>query len=115
MLDELKEFVRNIFSVIYVFLGSSIFFFAFGLKKISIHGSGYFLPFPSENSFSVQIFNHVKRHLLPQSVQLIVTSPLSAFIVQTELALLLGFILTFPFLIYKIIRYISPALFPKER
>ncbi len=97
------------------FIGFSFFFFAFGLKKVVIFGENYFLPLPTENSFSVQVFKKVSRDLLPSDVQLVATNPMSAFISQILLSLLLSFLLTVPFFLYKIIMYLRPALLLNER
>jgi sec-independent protein translocase protein TatC len=96
-------------------VGFSFFFFAFGLKKVVIFGENYFLPLPTENSFSVQVFKRIRSDLLPSNVQLIATNPMSAFIAQILLSLLLGFLLTTPFFLYKIIMYLRPALLSHER
>ena len=73
------------------------------------------MPLPTQDSFSVQVFNKIRYDLLPPGVQLIVTNPMSAFVSQILLSILLGFLLTFPFFIYKIILYIQPALLPHEK
>ncbi|MCX6731838.1 MAG: twin-arginine translocase subunit TatC [Candidatus Parcubacteria bacterium] len=115
LLEELKIFVKNILYWIFSFVGFSFFFFIFGLKKAAIFGKNYFLPLPTENSFSVQVFKMMERNFMPSGVQLIVTNPWSGFIVQLEIAIILAFIVTFPLFLYKIIKYISPALFEHEK
>ncbi|MEK7117070.1 MAG: twin-arginine translocase subunit TatC [Patescibacteria group bacterium] len=115
LLEELKIFVKNILHWIYAFVGFSFFFFIFGPKEVVIFGRNYFLPLPAENSFSIQIFNEIKIDLLPPGVQLVVTNPMSAFVSQVLFSILLGFLATIPFFIYKIILYIKPALLPHER
>lgn len=115
LLEELKIFVKTILHWIYSFVGFTLFFFIFGFKKIVILGRNYFLPLPTENSISVQVFNKIRQDLLPSNVQIIVTNPMSAFLAQLLLASLLGFLLTFPLFLYKIITYLRPALHPHER
>lgn len=114
-LKELKIFTKHIFYWIISFVGFSTFFFLFGLKKIVIFGQELFLPLPSGNSFTVQVFNKIRADLLPPDVKLLVTNPISAFVAQILLSMLLSFLLTTPFFIYKIILYLRPALFPQER
>ncbi len=80
-----------------------------------IYGHEYLLPMPTENSFSVQIFNQVRYDLLPSGVQLITTNPMSAFVAQICFSMLLGFITTIPFFLYAFILYIKPSLFPYEK
>lgn len=114
-LKELKIFVKNILYWIFSFAGFSVFFFAFGLKKVAIFGESYILPLPTENSFSVQVFQKIRHDLIPPDVQLIVTNPMSAFVSQIVLSMLLSFLLTTPFFLYKIIMYLRPALLLHER
>lgn len=115
LIGELKIFVKNILHWIYSFVGFSFFFFLFGLKKIVIFEKEYFLPLPTPNSFSVQVFNKIKDDLLPSGVQLITTNPVNAFMSQILLSMLLSFLLTTPLFIYKIILYLQPALLPHEK
>ncbi len=115
LIEELKIFVKNILHWIYYFVGFSFFFFLFGLKKVAIFGKNYFLPLPTENSFSVQVFNKIRHDLLPPGVQLVVTNPISAFVSQILVSILLGFLFTLPFFIYKFILYLQPALLPHEK
>jgi sec-independent protein translocase protein TatC len=115
LLKELKIFIKHILYWIFSFIGFSFFFFLFGLEEVTIFGKNYFLPLPSENSFSVQVFNKIQYDLLPPGVRLVVTNPMSAFISQILLSMLLSFLLTTPFFIYKIITYLRPALLLHER
>lgn len=114
-LQEFKEFIRNILSWIYLLLGLAGFLFLFGIKEIEIFGKTYFLPLPSLSSFSVQFFEKTQQALLPAGVQLIVTNPLSAFLSQIMVSLSIAFLLTFPYFLWKIITYLSPALYENEK
>lgn len=115
ILEETKKFFKNILYCIYSLLGFSFFFFLFGLKEVMIFGKDYLLPLPSQNSFSVAVFKKIQYDLLPPDVHLVVTNPMSAFVSQILLSLLLAFIITFPFFLYKIIKYLTPALFQNEK
>lgn len=115
LFEEIKIFLKNILYWIYSFVGFSFFFFAFGFKEVVVFRKSYVLPVLTQNSFSVQVFNMIKRDLVPPGVQLVVTNPMSAFVSQILLSILLGFIATLPFFIYKIILYIQPALLPHEK
>ncbi len=114
-LEEFKIFIKNILHWIYSFVGLSLFLFFFGSKETIIFGKKLYLPLPSENSFSVEIFNKIRHDILPPGVQLVATNLVSAFVSQMLISFLLGFLLTIPFLIYKIITYIHPALIPREK
>ncbi len=114
LLAELKTFLKHILHWIYCLVGFSVFFFSFGLHDVALFGKSYFLPLPSTNSFSVQVFNRIRHDLLPPDVPLIVTNPMSAFLAQLMLSVLLAFLLTIPLLLYRIILYLRPALLPHE-
>lgn len=115
ILDELKKFIKTILYWVFVFLGFSVLFFSFGLKSVVLFGKNFILPLPTEHSFAVLVFNKIQADLLPSGVHLVVTDFLSGFTAQIVLSLLLAFIVTFPFLLYKVIRYLSPALLEKEK
>lgn len=112
---EFREFIKTVLSWICLLVGFSFFFFLFGLKEVEIFGKKLFLPLPTLYSFSVQIFKKIQQDLLPTGVQLIVTNPLSAFLAQILISLSLAFILTLPFFLYRIMKYLGPALFEKEK
>lgn len=115
IIEELTLFVKSILHWIYAFLGFTFFFFLFGLHTVTIHGRSFTLPLFSANSFSVQLFQIMQHDFVPSGVTLIVTNPLSAFLVQLEIAMTLAFIVVSPLLLSKIIKYISPALFEHEK
>ncbi|MGD0977360.1 MAG: twin-arginine translocase subunit TatC [Minisyncoccia bacterium] len=115
LLEELRIFVKNILHWVYYFIGFSLFFFIFGLRKIVFSGKNYFLPIPSENSFSVQVFKIVQRYFMPSGVQIIATNPMSGFVAQLEVSLIMAFLITSPIFLYSMIRYISPALLEHEK
>lgn len=114
-LKEFNIFIKGIFYWICSFVGASFFLFVFGLEKVVIFGKALFLPLPSENSFSVQIFSRIRLDLLPDGVELVVTNPLDALIAQVLLSILLGFFLTIPLFLYRLVLYLEPALLPREK
>ena len=115
LLQELKIFIKNIAPWLYSLIGFSLFFSIFGLHKVAIYSRDFILPVFSGDSFSVQAFKIIARDFLPSGVQLIVTNPWSGFTAQLEIAVILAFIVTLPFLMYKVIKYLSPALFEHEK
>ena len=115
LLQELKIFIKNIAPWLYSLIVFSLFFSLFGLHKVAIYGRDFILPIFSDNSFSVQVFKMIERDFVPPGVQLIVTNPWSGFIAQLEIVIILAFIVTLPFLLYKIMQYCSPALFKHEK
>jgi len=113
--QELKELGKSILIWFYVFLVLAVIAFTIGLKEVSLFGRDILFPLPTINSFSAKFFEIIQNDLLPQGVDLIVTNPLSAFLAQISVSVFLAFTISFPFLLYRIIGYISPALYNKEK
>jgi len=113
--QELKELGKSILIWFYVFLVLAVIAFTIGLKEVSLFGRDILFPLPTINSFSAKFFEIIQNDLLPQGVDLIVTNPLSAFLAQVSVSVFLAFTISFPFLLYRIIGYISPALYNKEK
>ena len=115
LLEELKLFIKSILHWIYALIGFSFFFFLFGLRTVTVFGREVTVPFVSEHSFAVQFFKMIQRDVLPPNVDLIATNPMSGFITQVELAMTLAFIVVSPLFLYRIMKYLSPALFEHEK
>jgi sec-independent protein translocase protein TatC len=118
-LNDLEQFGRKILSWLYLFLIAFIFFFAFGIKPIKfkflIFNFQLPIPAPSFESISTLFFKKIQHDLLVKNAELIVTNPLDAMWTQIGISLFLAFVITLPFLLYKIAAYFSPALFKKEK
>jgi len=115
LFDEINELRKTIIPWLFCFLILVIFFFTFGIKQIELVGRNFFLPIPSSNSISVQALKIMRNDLVPSNVQLITTSPLNAFLAQITVSLFLALIASFPFFLYKIMRYLFPALYEYEK
>jgi len=134
ILDELQQFGKKILSWIWLFLAAFGFFFAFGIKtviinfqfpifnKLLISNFSLPLPIPSYNSISALFFKKIQSDLLIKDLpagkagmELITINPLDALWAQMGIALFLAFIITLPFLLYKIASYFSSALQKKEK
>lgn len=114
-LDEIKDLKIYLMSYILSFLIIAFAIFTIGFSKAEILGYHFYLPVVSSDSIAVIFFNMVKTDLVPEGVSLIATSPTSAFISQTLIAIIGAFIITFPYLLYRIFQFLSPALYKKER
>jgi len=112
---ELNELRKVFLPWIGVWIGLAIFFFGFGLQKTEILGLTIYYPFPSFQSISAYFLGIAGQDLLPNPVQLVTLNPLNAFLSLVIISLLLAFIISFPFFLYKFIRYLSPALDQKEK
>lgn len=78
--------------------------------------AAFLLPLPGrQNPFAADIFFAMRNTLIPEGVQLIVTSPLGAFLAQTIIALFVGFVFALPYLLFCLVRYIAPGLYERER
>ncbi len=98
MLHELKTLFRGILMWMLVLLLLAIFF----------------LAWPVHNSFAIQVFKMMKHDLIPANVNVIVTNPFSAFLIEIKISLLLSFICTLPFFLVSVLRYLSSALTARE-
>jgi len=99
--------------VIYVLL--AIVLFSVGVAEYTVWGkTGYFFSFNSD-PFVALLFARLVVDVAPAAVPIIVTSPLTAFVIQVKLALLAAFILTLPLFLYLIGSFLAPALYHSER
>ncbi len=115
-LKELERLRKDIvFPCLTVLLLLTIFFFAFGLRTVSLFGFNFPLPWPVWNSFSVLSFQQIQRDLLPSGVDLVVLNPMAAFLVQTVISFSLALVAGLPFFLYKLIGYFSPVFSPSEK
>lgn len=97
LLQELGE-VRSIF------LRFALVLFAIGL----------FLLVGSP-SLATRMFVAMKTALVPPGVSVIALGPLSPFIAPISIAFMVAFIVSFPYFLFSLARYIAPALYEKER
>lgn len=113
--EEIKNLKNHLMSWLFTCLIIAFTLFAVGVGKAEILGFRFHLPIFSERSFAVLFFEMIKNDLIPKGVTLIATGPSSAFVTQTLISLLGAFIITFPYLLYKIFEFLSPALYHKEK
>lgn len=100
MLQELQYFIKSILYWIFV-----LFLFSFL----------FFIPIFSNKSITTLVFRNISERLLPPNVEFVVTDPLSAFVSHLTISITLAFLVTFPFLLYGIMSYLSPVLSKIER
>ena len=114
-LEELKELKKVFLSWIIILFLLSVFFFGFGLQQAEVFGQIIYYPHPSLHSISAYFLETASRNLLPEGVKIVTLNPLNAFLALMVISLLSAFIVSFPFFLYKLIRYLSPALEQKEK
>lgn len=62
-----------------------------------------------------QFFLSAKSFLVPNSVLLVALAPVSVFMAPVVMAFLISLLITFPYALYSVEKYLRPALYPKER
>lgn len=112
--EELQIFFQTISDWLILMVVFTFFFFSFNVGTVELFGRLVLLPIPSDFSFAAQLFSMMVTDLAPSTVPLIVTSPLTAFVIQIKLSIFLSFLFTFPFLLYRTVSYIAPALYEHE-
>lgn len=115
LFEEARRFGKSMIGFLYIFVPLFIFFFAFGLKEVSLGGKTLILPYPSMDSIAAQVLKAMQGSLLGSATRLIVTSPLDAFSALALTAFLLAFIVSLPLFLYKLINFLSPALYADEK
>ncbi|HCR52120.1 TPA: hypothetical protein DIV48_00545 [Candidatus Kaiserbacteria bacterium] len=115
ILGELKLFAQSIVYWVFAFVASSLFYFLVGPSTVTVFGKNIPIPVFTGDSFAVHFFKMMQSDFVPSEVTLIVMTPLSGFITQVEIALVLAFITVSPYFLYRFMQYLSPALFAHER
>lgn len=90
-------------------LGTLFLRFALALAGISL------LMFLGTPSFAMRLFVAVQSELLPVSVTVVALNPWAPFVAQFTIAFMVAFIVSFPYLLFSLIRFVLPALYPEER
>lgn len=65
--------------------------------------------------FSLGLFQKIYYSLVPQNIKLLILNPLNPFLIQIQVTLFFAFLFSLPILTYKILFYIFPALYKKEK
>ena len=107
MREELKALKDTFLPWCFALLAVAIFAFTFGLEK------GY--PWPSLNSISAGILRSLTATLVPDTVQVVALSPFNVFLCLIGVSVVLGLVITFPLFFYKLVHYLSAALYDHER
>lgn len=114
-LTELKALLTALTDWLVLMVVFTLFFFTFSIGDVTVFDRTIPFVVPSQQSFAVDVFRAMRADLAPVGVPVIVTGPLTAFVAQVKVALLLSFIFTFPFLLYRLLRYLTPALYRHEQ
>lgn len=112
-IDELRARLVRIIAAITIVIAAT---FTLSLKEFTFGDTKLILPYPDPSlNISSQLIAKLRDDLLPRNVELIVTAPGQALLSQLQVSLFLGVILSMPVIIWEVIRFIGPALYPSER
>jgi len=103
--DEIIELTKIIKSWVYVFIILFIIFFLFSPTKI----------IDPRSSIAIEIFWRVYEYYVSNQYKILFTTPLNVLVFHIEVALYLALIASLPYIMYRIWKYISCALYPKEK
>lgn len=113
-LNEIKDIKNSLLTWFIIFILGIICVGALGLQKQDIKGYTVYMPSVTAHSVASSFFIDAKTKLVPEGVSLLATNPITVFIAQIKIAVLISFVLTFPVFLYGLFRYLSPALYKKE-
>jgi len=116
LLDHIEELRSRLVKILASVVAITLFVFLFGIKEFNLDSLRIYLPFPDVyNNISAQFIERMKEDLLPDYVQLIVTSPAQAILAQFSTSIFLGIVFSMPIIVYQIGKFVNPALYPSER
>ena len=114
--EHLEILRKLLFKVLFVFLISTIVVFCFKNEVFSI-----ILAPKSSNFISFQLITNFVRLFSPNfsfehyNIQLISTEASSQFMNHIYVSCILGLLISSPFILYQLLKYISPALYENEK
>lgn len=85
------------------------------IQEVSVLGQRFPIVAPGSPSLAVQFFLFAKETLIPVGIPVVALGPVSSFVAPILMAFLVALLLSFPFGIYFMSRFLSPALHPAER
>lgn len=116
LLGHLQELTRRLRWILASVILFTFFLFTFAIAAAPLAGVTLYYPWPSfTDNIAAQAFREIVASVLPAGVELIVTSPVDAALVQVEVALFLALLLTSPIVGYHVGAFLAPALHGRER
>ncbi len=92
------------------------FFIAFGIDFVQFRGWSVPIVKPTlESSIAVNFFKAIESSILPQNVEMIMTSPTDAMMVSVLSSFFLALVFAMPILVYQLGKFLAPALHPHEK
>jgi len=111
-LDELRECIIKI-CMVFVLCSVVAFFFKEEIFAfILAPGGENFITYNLLSNFNTGLITSINNS---EKVKLINTGLASQFVIHVKTALQVGFLLSFPFLLYQLFKFVAPALHKKEK
>ena len=115
-LAHLEELRVRLLRVVVVAAVWTVLFLLVRVETTVVAGLTVAYAVPSVyDNLAAQIYAWIARTTVPPNVQLFVSTPMEAVGAQMEIALLLGLMLSLPFLLFEIWAFLAPGLASRER
>jgi sec-independent protein translocase protein TatC len=118
LLTILDEARHRLIRILYVVLPLFAFFLAFRIQFFRLGGVPFAIPYPYPNLFdnvTAQVFAWLRSDMLPAGVILVNIGIGDSVIAQMEIALLLTFVFSMPWIVHELGAFLSPALRRNEK
>lgn len=118
LLSILDEARHRLIRILYVVLPLFAFFLAFQIRFYQAPWSPFPIPYPYPNLFdnvTAQVFAWLRADMLPPGVILVNIGIGDSVIAQMEIALLLTFVFSMPWIVHEFGAFLSPALRRNEK
>ena len=109
--DHLEELAQRLRRALFVVVIATIVV----ISSPSDIGRALKLDFSEYRPLIATVMEVIQEALLPEGVNLIAFNWLDTFYIYILVAIVLGIIITLPFLAYELYQFIAPALYPHER
>jgi len=109
--DHLEELAQRLRRALFAVVVATIVV----ISSPSDIGRALKLDFSEYRPLIATVMEVIQEALLPEGVNLIAFNWLDTFYIYILVAIVLGIIITLPFLVYELYQFIAPALYPHER
>jgi sec-independent protein translocase protein TatC len=109
--DHLEELAQRLRRALFAVVVATIIV----ISSPSDVGRALKLDFSEYKPLIATVMEVIQESLLPEGVNLIAFNWLDTFYIYILVAIVLGIIITLPFLAYELYQFIAPALYPHER
>ena len=116
LVENASELLSVLKKILIIFVFFFLFFFFLSLNFFYYDGVPipYFYP-NFYHSISLDFFLFIKENLLPKGIILININPFDLLTIDVYSSLSLAFICSYPFIVFFLFQYLSPAIYRKEK